>query len=119
MYKRALDVAYNLKMKASRAVFHEINTKAPALPFALRTLTEGEGDKARDLGKQLRLGLVECLNHGLLQPYPVLHEKAGDIVAQVRLPRGAWGRQGGQGRAVQRVEKVLQLCPQLDWSRRC
>lgn len=45
VYKRALDVSYNLRMKASRAVFHEINTKAPALPFALRCLLEGEGDK--------------------------------------------------------------------------
>ena len=25
--------------------------------------------------KQSRLGLVECLNHGLLHPFPVLHEK--------------------------------------------
>jgi hypothetical protein len=34
---------------------------------------------------QLRLGLVECLGHSLLHPYPVLHEKQGDLVAQVRL----------------------------------
>lgn len=40
--------------------------------------------QAKELGKQLKLGLVECLNHGLLQPYPVLHEKAGDVVAQVQ-----------------------------------
>jgi hypothetical protein len=33
---------------------------------------------------QLRLGLVECLGHSLLHPYPVLHEKQGDLVAQVR-----------------------------------
>jgi hypothetical protein len=32
---------------------------------------------------QLRLGLVECLGHSLLHPYPVLHEKQGDLVAQV------------------------------------
>lgn len=25
--------------------------------------------------KRARLGLVECVNHELLQPYPVLHEK--------------------------------------------
>ena len=27
--------------------------------------------------KQSKLGLVECLNHGLLHPFPVLHEKVG------------------------------------------
>ncbi len=27
---------------------------------------------------------MECLNHGLLHPYPVLHEKAGEVVAQVK-----------------------------------
>lgn len=28
--------------------------------------------------KRARLGLVECVNHDLLQPYPVLHEKPGE-----------------------------------------
>lgn len=27
--------------------------------------------------KRARLGIVECVNHELLQPYPVLHEKPG------------------------------------------
>jgi len=31
--------------------------------------------------KRARLGLVECVNHDLLQPYPVLHEKPGNINA--------------------------------------
>lgn len=30
--------------------------------------------------KRARLGLVECMNHELLQPYPVLHEKPGNII---------------------------------------
>ena len=29
-------------------------------------------------------GLVECTNHGLLHAYPVLHEKAGELVAQAK-----------------------------------
>jgi hypothetical protein len=29
--------------------------------------------------KRARLGLVECVNHELLQPYPVLHEKLGQF----------------------------------------
>lgn len=27
---------------------------------------------------------MECLNHGLLHPYPVLHEKPGEVVAQIK-----------------------------------
>jgi curved DNA binding protein len=80
VYKRALDVEYQLKMKASRAVLSEINRKYPALPFTIRALLAED----KDLQKQLRLGLVECLNHGLLYPYPVMHEKQGDLVAQVK-----------------------------------
>ena len=83
VYKRALDMEYQLKMKASRAVFSEINKRFPTMPFALRSIAEG--DEKVDLSEgQLRLGLVECLNHGLLHPYPVLHEKQGELVAQVR-----------------------------------
>lgn len=32
--------------------------------------------------KRARLGLVECVNHDLLQPYPVLHEKPGKILCK-------------------------------------
>lgn len=78
VYKRALDREYSLKMKASRAVFSEINKKFPTMAFT-----------SRDIGKdksasQSRLGLVECLNHELLHPYPVLREKQDDIVAHFK-----------------------------------
>ena len=66
VYKRALDQEYKLKLKASRQIFSEINKKYPTMPFTVRSLDSKQG----------RLGLVECLNHGLLHPYPVLHEKA-------------------------------------------
>ena len=44
---------------------------------------------SREIGKdkptsQARLGIVECLNHELLHPYPVLREKAGDLVAHFK-----------------------------------
>mmetsp|Transcript_5228 Transcript_5228/g.13659 ORF Transcript_5228/g.13659 Transcript_5228/m.13659 type:complete len:388 (-) Transcript_5228:147-1310(-) len=75
VYKRALDREYNLKMKASRALFSEINRKFPALPFTLRAIE----DK-----RTAKLGLVECVNHELLHEYPVLHEKPGELVAQFK-----------------------------------
>ncbi|KAH8950455.1 hypothetical protein BDL97_10G086200 [Sphagnum fallax] len=74
IYKRAVDKSYHLKMKASRFIFSEINTKFPIMPFTARALEE----------KRARLGLVECVNHELLQPYPVLHEKLGDFVAHIK-----------------------------------
>lgn len=39
VYKRALDVEYKLKLKASRAVFSEIGRRFPAMPFTTRALT--------------------------------------------------------------------------------
>ncbi|KAF6170388.1 hypothetical protein GIB67_014318 [Kingdonia uniflora] len=74
IYKRAVDKNYNLKMKASRFIFNEINQNFPIMPFTARALEE----------KRARLGLVECVNHELLQPYPVLHEKSGDLVAHIK-----------------------------------
>ncbi|KAK9830632.1 hypothetical protein WJX81_007059 [Elliptochloris bilobata] len=74
LYKRALDVSYHLKIKASRTVFNEITQRFPTMPFTLRALP----------GRETRLGLHECLNHSLLHPYPVLHEKAGEQVAQFK-----------------------------------
>lgn len=74
IYKRAVDKNYHLKMKTSRFIFSEINQKFSIMPFTARSLEE----------KRARLGLVECVNHELLQPYPVLHEKPGDYVAHVK-----------------------------------
>ncbi|GJS23335.1 ERBB-3 binding protein 1-like protein [Tanacetum coccineum] len=74
IYKRAVDKNYHLKMKASRFIFSEISQKFPIMPFSARALEE----------KRARLGLVECVNHELLQPYPVLHEKPGDFVAHIK-----------------------------------
>lgn len=84
VYKRALDGGYSLKLKAARGVLSEVSRRFSTMPFALRSLeTPGA-----------RLGLVECVNHGLLHSYPVLHEKPGAKVAQFKttvllLPNGS------------------------------
>lgn len=76
VFKRQLDVEYQLKMKNSRQIFAEIARKYPAMPFSIRGLSSD--------AKTVRFGLVECVTHGLLAPYPVLHEKQGEIVAQIK-----------------------------------
>lgn len=85
VYKRALDMEYQLKMKASRAMLSDINKRYPCMPFPLRNLL-GNGSS--------KFGLVECLNHGLLHAYPVLYEKEGELVAHIKatvllLPNGS------------------------------
>ena len=65
----------------------EINKKYPTCLFSLRGL---DSEKSR-------FGLVECVNHGLLNAYPVLYEREGALVAQVKgtvllMPSGASDR---------------------------
>jgi len=74
VYKRALDQNYLLKMKASRFIFTEINSRFPTFPFTLRAFDD----------KRARLGMAEILKHDLVHSYPVLYEKAGEFVAQVK-----------------------------------
>eukprot|EP00124_Ichthyophonus_hoferi_P000790 Ihof_evm17s32 gene=Ihof_evmTU17s32 len=66
---------YQLKMKASRAVFSELNSKFTAFPFTLRALEDET---------KARMGIVECVNHGLVQAFPMLVEAQGAAVAQVK-----------------------------------
>lgn len=74
VYKRAVDQNYLLKLKAARYVFNEINSRFPTFPFTVRALEEKKG----------KLGITEMLKHDLLHPYPVLYEKNGEFVAQVK-----------------------------------
>merc|ERR1712139_541862 len=73
-FKRAVDQNYQLKMKASRYIFNEINQKYPTIPFSIREFDE----------QRARMGVVECIKHELLTPYPVLYEKPGETVAHVK-----------------------------------
>eukprot|EP01098_Paradermamoeba_levis_P016671 TRINITY_DN912_c0_g1_i1.p1 TRINITY_DN912_c0_g1~~TRINITY_DN912_c0_g1_i1.p1 ORF type:complete len:419 (-),score=189.21 TRINITY_DN912_c0_g1_i1:144-1346(-) len=75
IYKRAVDQNYQLKMKASRQLFTEIISKSPTFPFTLRALEDE---------KRSKLGIVECLKHDLVFPYPVLFEKPNEFVAQFK-----------------------------------
>jgi len=74
VFKRKGDVTYKLKLAASKKVFSEILKRFPSCPFGLRSLEE----------KAALFGIKECVDHDLLQPYPVLQEKAGDTVAHFK-----------------------------------
>ncbi len=75
VYKRELDVMYNLKIKSSRSFFTEVNKRFPTLPFSIRAMEDAVGAK---------IGVKECIEHDLLTGYPVLIEKAGEFVAQFK-----------------------------------
>lgn len=74
VYKRNVEQNYQLKLKTARAFFGDVNAKYPTLPFTIRDFEEGKA----------KLGLTECLQHQLLQPYPIIYEKEGEIVAQFK-----------------------------------
>jgi len=75
VYKRNVEAQYRLKMKNSRYVLSEVDKKFPALPF---TLAAFEDERAA------RMGITECVGHGLMTPYPVLHEAKEAKVAHFK-----------------------------------
>lgn len=74
IYKKTEEV-YQLKMKASRAVLSDVDKKFGVMPFTLRYF---------DDEVKAKMGLKECLNHKLIEHFPVLHEKEGEFVAQFK-----------------------------------
>jgi len=74
VFKRAVDQTYLLKTQAARTALNDINKKFPTFPFTLRALDARTG----------RLGISEMLKHDLLHSYPVLIEKQGVFVAQIK-----------------------------------
>merc|ERR1719223_676124 len=75
VFKRNVENQYRLKMKASRYVVSEVDKKFPTLPFTLRHF---------DDERQAKMGITECVNHGLLMPYPSLVEKTDAKVAHFK-----------------------------------
>ncbi|KAJ7274313.1 peptidase M24, structural domain-containing protein [Mycena haematopus] len=72
IFQRDSTVTYQLKMKNSRAVFSEVQKKAGAFPFNVRSLEDE---------KRSRMGLQEAVQHGLVKPYEVIYTPANTFVA--------------------------------------
>jgi methionine aminopeptidase len=64
-----------LKTKSARVFYNEVIKKYPTLCFSMRSFEDEITAK---------LGVKECLEHDLLNSYPVLVEKSGEIVAQFK-----------------------------------
>lgn len=74
VYKKK-DIIYQLKMKTSRAFLSEAEKKYGLMPFTLRSFEDE---------KKARLGVIECANHDLMEPYPVYYEREGEFVAEFK-----------------------------------
>jgi curved DNA binding protein len=75
IFKRQLDQSYQLKSKHARAVFSQVAKKYQSMPFTLRSL---------GMENEAKFGIVEMVNHDLVVGYPVLYEKDGEYVAQIK-----------------------------------
>lgn len=65
VYKKT-DEVYLLKLKASRNFYSEVRDKHGSMPFTLRSFSDEV---------KARLGVGECVNHKLIEPFQVLYEK--------------------------------------------
>ncbi|KAJ3518487.1 hypothetical protein NM688_g9434 [Phlebia brevispora] len=72
IYQKDSTVTYQLKMKTSRLIFSEVQKKAGAFPFNIRSLEDE---------KKARLGLQEAVQHALVKPYDVIYTPANTFVA--------------------------------------
>jgi curved DNA binding protein len=73
IYKRLPEVDYHLKLKSSREALKVISTKFNNFPFGLR-----------GMDKDVKFGLNEIKQHGLIEPYPVLCEKKNEFTVHFK-----------------------------------
>lgn len=90
VYKRT-DETYLLRSKASRAFVSIVDKQFASMPFTLRAFDEEV---------KAKMGVLECVNHKLLDPFQVLYEKEGEFVAQFKytvllMPSGSHRITGG------------------------
>lgn len=75
VFKRNIDVTYDLKTKLARSFLNEIKNNCHDMGFSI-ALLENE--------LEARVGSNECLKHGHLEPFHVIQEKSGAVVAQFK-----------------------------------
>jgi curved DNA binding protein len=75
VFKRNIDVTYDLKTKLARSFLNDIRTNCHDMGFSI-SLLENE--------LEARVGSSECLKNGHLEPFNVIEEKTGAVVAQFK-----------------------------------
>ncbi|KAL4121348.1 hypothetical protein QTP88_013878 [Uroleucon formosanum] len=74
VFKKTEEV-YPLKLRASRIFYTEVIQKHSIMPFNLRNFEDE---------KKAKMGVMECVNHKLIEPFQVLFEKTGETVVQYK-----------------------------------
>ena len=72
VYKRVIENTYLLKSDKARKFLKEVNQKHPSLPFSTRAFEDQTA---------VRIGVKQAMDHDLLEPFQVVEEKKGEIVA--------------------------------------
>lgn len=72
IYKRCVENTYLLKSDKARNFLKQVNTKYPSLPFSVRAFEDQTG---------VRIGVKHCLEHQLIEPFAVVEEEKGEVVA--------------------------------------
>ena len=72
IYKRRQENTYLLKSDKARAFLKQVNTKYPTLPFSVRHFEDQTA---------VRIGVKHCLDHELIEPFAVIEEEKGEVVA--------------------------------------
>ncbi len=72
IYKRRLENTYLLKSDKARSFLKQVNTRYPAMPFSLRHFEDMT---------TVRIGVKHCLDHDLIEPFAVIEEEKGEVVA--------------------------------------
>merc|ERR1712083_1061253 len=67
-------MGYRVKRKTSRQILFQINKKYPRFPFTIRNFDE----------KKVKFGIKEIADHELVNPYPSVHERDGELVCQTK-----------------------------------
>jgi len=85
VFKRAVENSYMLKTQRSRQFLSDVHARFPTLCFSMRAFEDPQ---------VARVGVSECVRHELLHEYPVLKDKEGEFVAQMKftvllLPSGS------------------------------
>ena len=75
VFKRNIDITYDLKTKMARSFLNEIKNNCHDMGFSI-ALLENQ--------LEARVGSNECLKHGHLEPFNVITEKSGAVVAQFK-----------------------------------
>lgn len=72
IYKRCMENTYLLKSDKARTFLKQVSSKFPSLPFSIRAFEDIT---------TARIGVKHCMDHELIEPFSVIEEEKGEVVA--------------------------------------